>query len=102
MRKAIIFINSMKAAEFIEHNRKHYELKYLDGYRGNPLSMTLPIKHGGYEFNQFPPYFEGVLPEGSMLEALLKTKKIDRDDLFSQLLAVGADLVGHATVMEEK
>jgi serine/threonine-protein kinase HipA len=34
------------------------------------------------------------------LEALLRIRKIDRDDLFGQLVAVGADLVGAATVRE--
>jgi hypothetical protein len=33
-----------------------------------------------------------------MLEALLKRGKIDEDDLFEQLVRVGGDLVGNATV----
>lgn len=33
-----------------------------------------------------------------MLDALLRNAKIDRDDPFSQLLAVGQDLVGAVTV----
>lgn len=102
MRKALIFINGIKAAELIEHNRNSYEIRYLEGYKGNPISLTLPTQTESFMFNQFPHYFDGVLPEGSMLEALLKTKKIDRDDMFSQLMAVGGDLVGHATVREEK
>jgi len=34
------------------------------------------------------------------LEGLLKIKKIDKDDLFSQLMAVGDELVGVITVKE--
>jgi serine/threonine-protein kinase HipA len=41
-----------------------------------------------------------VLPEGVMLEALLKQRKIDRNDLFGQLVAVGEDLVGAVSVKE--
>ena len=40
------------------------------------------------------------LPEGYNLEALLRTCKIDRDDLFSQLMAVGMDMVGAVTAQE--
>ncbi|MBB5347525.1 HipA-like protein [Desulfoprunum benzoelyticum] len=34
------------------------------------------------------------------LEGLLKQRKIDRDDKFSQLVAVGTDTVGAVTVAE--
>ncbi|MBR9980830.1 MAG: HipA N-terminal domain-containing protein, partial [Desulfatitalea sp.] len=53
-----------------------------------------------YEFETFPPFLEGLLPEGYNLEALLRALKIDRQDLFSQLLAVGTDMVGAVTVRE--
>ena len=38
----------------------------------------------------FPPPFEGLLPEGAQLEALLRNHKIDRDDAFGKLVVVGA------------
>jgi len=40
------------------------------------------------------------LPEGIQLEGLLKIRKIDRADYFSQLMAVGNDMVGAVTVEE--
>ena len=49
---------------------------------------------------EFPPFLDGLLPEGSQLEGLLKLKKIDRNDLFSQLMAVGEDVVGVVTLQE--
>ncbi len=45
---------------------------------------------------------EGLLPEGEMLGGLLRQLKIDAKDLFSQLMAVGRDLVGAVTVEEIK
>lgn len=98
MRRAIIFIQDIKAAELIEHSRESYEVKYEASYKGSPISLALPVKKKIFSFNRFPPFFEGLLPEGSMLEALLKIKKIDRYDYFSQLIAVGEDLVGYVTV----
>jgi serine/threonine-protein kinase HipA len=35
-----------------------------------------------------------------MLDALLRQQKIDRNDLFGQLVTVGRDLVGAVTVEE--
>ena len=49
-------------------------------------------------FDTFPPFFDGLLPEGFQLEALLRRRKLDRDDKFGQLIAVGADTVGAVTV----
>jgi len=40
------------------------------------------------------------LPEGFQLEALLRRKKLDRNDHFGQLLLVGGDTVGAVTVRE--
>ncbi len=58
----------------------------------------MPTSQRIYEYDRFPSFFEGVLPEGMMLEALLRQTKIDRHDLMGQLIAVGGDLVGNVTV----
>ena len=81
---------------------KRFTFNYFPEYHGSPVSLTLPVIKQKFEFDSMPPFFEGVLPEGMQLEALLKQNKIDRDDLFSQLLSVGQDLVGAVTVEEFK
>ena len=53
-----------------------------------------------YASNKFPPFFEGLLTEGIYLEGLLKLNKIERNDLFSQLIAVVEDVVGAVIVKE--
>jgi serine/threonine-protein kinase HipA len=78
-----------------------YEITYFPGYTGEPLSLTLPVSSEPYYFNQFPPFLDGLLPEGLALEALLRKAKLDRDDYFGQLLCVGQDLVGAITVREQ-
>jgi serine/threonine-protein kinase HipA len=101
MRKAKILVNGIPAGELEERGRGgEYVFRYFAEYRGNPVSLTMPIAQRETRFTGFPPFFDGVLPEGMMLDGLLRTEKIDRDDLFSQLLAVGHDLVGAVTVEE--
>ncbi len=75
-----------------------YRFSYLPGYAGPPVSLTMPVREEPYLFPEFPPFFEGLLPEGTQLESLLRRRKIDRGDCFSQLLAVGSDMVGAVTV----
>lgn len=101
MRKANVFVNGVEAGILIEIVfGKNYRFEYLEGYSGMPVSLTMPLKVEGYKFLSFPPFFEGLLPEGYQLEGLLKFGKVDRNDLFAQLMAVGDDLVGNVTVKE--
>jgi serine/threonine-protein kinase HipA len=62
----------------------------------------MPVEEKEFVFDRFPPYFDGLLPEGILLESLLKLRKIDKYDYFGQLVAVGNDLVGAVTVQEIK
>lgn len=74
-----------------------YWFGYFSEYQGPPVSLTMPVRQAGYFFEAFPPFFEGLLPEGIMLEGMLRRLKIDRRDYFSQLIATGQDLVGAVT-----
>ena len=103
MRKARVFFDSELAGYLTEIDSKHYLFEYLETYNGISVSLTMPLSKKKFEYESFPPFFDGLLPEGVQLDGLLRQNKIDRNDNFSQLLAVGADLVGAVTVkaMEE-
>lgn len=99
MRTARVFINAKFVGKLEELERgKKYRFVYLQNYKGPPVSLTMPSNQQIYEYDRFPPFFEGLLPEGIMLEALLRQSKIDRNDLLGQLIEVGQDLVGYVTV----
>jgi serine/threonine-protein kinase HipA len=98
MRKAIIFVHDKRAGILIENSTNDYQFTYDDNYEGEPVSLTMPLINKNYSFTKFPSFFEGLLPEGIMLEGLLKIGKIDKNDYFSQLVATGNDLVGAVTV----
>jgi serine/threonine-protein kinase HipA len=101
MRKAKIFVRGIEAGTLTELMQgKEYVFEYLNEYEGIEISRTIPTNVRVYRFDKFPPFFEGLLPEGIQLEGLLKIKKIDRNDHFSQLIAVGDDMVGVVTVKE--
>jgi len=101
MRKADIFVKGDHAGTLTEIVKgKEYTFEYIEGYRGYDVSLAMPGTNRIYKFESFPPFFDGLLPEGIQLEGLLKTRKIDRYDYFSQLVAVGNDMVGAVTVKE--
>lgn len=99
MRTAKIFFKGVPAGIFTE-SEIGYFFKYDDAYNGDPISLTMPTTTRTHEFKTFPPFFDGLLPEGVQLEGLLRLKKLDRTDYFGQLLSVGQDLVGAVTVEE--
>jgi serine/threonine-protein kinase HipA len=99
MKTAKIFVCGCCAGILQEVERgKNYRFIYTENYHGPSVSLEMPISQKSYYFDRFPPFFEGLLPEGIMLESLLRQTKIDRDDFLAQLIAVGADLAGNVTV----
>lgn len=99
MRKAEVCVHGIPAGvlEEIEEGQS-YHFWYLKGYDGPAVSLTMPVSQVEFFFTDFPPFFDGLLPEGILLEGLLKQRKIDKYDYFSQIIAVGSDLVGAVTV----
>ncbi len=102
MRTANVFFQSMLAGCLQEaEDGREYIFEYTPEYAGLPISLTMPVQTEVYVFKEFPPFFDGLLPEGAQLEALLRLHKLDRDDKFGQLLLIGADTVGAVTIAEE-
>jgi serine/threonine-protein kinase HipA len=98
MRRARVYNYGTPAGVLIEADNGSFVFEYDEAYHGEPVSWSMPIKQRRYEFNEFPAFFDGLLPEGIMLAALLKQAKIDEKDYFLQLITVGKDLVGSVTI----
>ncbi len=99
MRKAKIYNHGILAGELVELElKKRYRFNYSDNYDGDPISLSMQVKEKEFVYETFPPFFEGLLPEGVMLSSLLRIAKLDADDLFAQLVYVGEDLIGSVTV----
>ncbi|NDP28729.1 MAG: toxin HipA [Flavobacterium sp.] len=98
MRRAIVSVHGKRAGILREITSDEYYFEYDENYQDEAVSLTIPKTQIKYGYKTFPPFFEGLLPEGIMLEGLLRIAKIDKKDYFSQLLATGNDLVGAVTV----
>lgn len=101
MRKAKVLVRNIEAGVLSEKEfGKEYVFEYLEEYQGFPVSLTMPVIGKKYLFDRFPPFFDGLLPEGYQLDGLLMQGNVDKNDLFSQLILVGNDMVGAVTVKE--
>lgn len=101
MRTAKVFFQNMLAGYLQEsEDNRNYRFEYTPEYVGPPISLPMSVRTEAYVFEEFPPFFDGLLPEGAQLEALLRLHKLDRDDKLGQLLLIGADTVGAVTITE--
>jgi serine/threonine-protein kinase HipA len=98
MRSARVFVSKVYAGDLIEEAAGRFAFEYLPEFVGPPVSLTMPVVQKRFEYDRFPPFFDGLLPEGNRLEALLKVAKLDASDYLGQLITVGQDLVGTVTV----
>lgn len=75
-----------------------YDAAFFEAHRHLPggVATSLPYAKRAIESNgvNLPTYFAGLLPEGLRLKALVSRVKTSEDDLFSLLVAAGADTVG--------
>ncbi len=99
-RRAMIRQHGVPAGSLTEADEGGWLFGYDPGYQGPPVSLAMPVRDEPYVFAAFPPFLEGLLPEGPQLEAILRKHKIDRSDCFGQLIVVGSDVVGSLTVQE--
>lgn len=100
--RARVLVNGIPAGILEKITEHQYRFIYDVNYQESPVSLTMPVKTSIYYFDQFPPFFEGLLPEGAMLDSLLRMYKLDKNDYFGQLLKVGRDVVGAVTIEELK
>lgn len=98
VRTAAVYVHGRRAGLLEEFPGVRFRFRYREDYDGAPVSLTMPVEQREFDYDRFPPFFDGLLPEGWQLEALLRSAKLDRRDYMGQLLAVGSDTVGAVTV----
>ena len=100
-RKGIVYYNNIECGEIIE-NDDGYIFKYFDSWKNNPssrpISLTLPLSNQEYFSNVLFPFFDGLIPEGWLLEIAVNKWKINRKDRMGLLLTVCEDTIGAVSV----
>ena len=99
--RAIVFYRDKEAGELLK-KADGYEFTYKPGYLSDPnsmpISLAMPLSQNKYESPVFFPFFDGLLPEGWLLELICSSAKIDKNDKFHLLLYTGKDPVGAVSI----
>lgn len=100
-RKGKVYVNGVYAG-IISEVDEGYIFSYDESYCLNPdavpVSLTMPLQTHRYESRTFLPYFDGLIPEGWLLEIAARTWKINTRDRMGLLLAVCRDCIGSVSV----
>jgi serine/threonine-protein kinase HipA len=78
-----------------------YDKDYLkEKERGaEPVSLTMPLRDEPYYANTMIPFFDGLIPEGWLLEITVKNWKIDPNDRMGLLLTACKDCIGAVSII---
>lgn len=102
MRKASIYYKDLLAGILTETNEGEYifqyEEKYIKEYPKQFLTFTMPVSSKPYNDNRLFPIFEGLIPEGWLLDIASKNWKINQNDRMGLLLACCQNCIGAISV----
>jgi len=76
-----------------------YNKDYLKEVGAYPVSWTLPLREEPYHSNTMIPFFDGLIPEGWLLEITVKNWKIDPNDRMGLLLTACKDCIGAVSIL---
>ena len=101
MKQAGIYMHNAFAGILTEDENGYtfkYDPTYLSYEKADPISLTLPLSDKPYTSNVLHPFFDGLIPEGWLLEIVQKNWKINNRDRMSLLLACCKDCIGAVSV----
>lgn len=79
-----------------------YDSEYLKLKTAEPISLTLPLGEEVYKSDYLFPFFDGLIPEGWLLNIAQKNWKLDARDRMSILLVTCTDCIGAVSIEEIK
>ena len=78
-----------------------YDTDYLQNPAARPVSLTLPLRAEAYKSDVLFPFFDGLIPEGWLLNIAQEHWKIDLRDRMALLLACCQDCIGAVSIVED-
>lgn len=100
-RQAKIYFQDQLGGYLVEGDGGYsfsYSKEYLESPDPKPISLTLPISKNTYHSNVLFPFFDGLIPEGWLLDIGEKHWKLNPRDRFELLINLCRDTIGAVSV----
>lgn len=102
MKTAKIFYKDSLAGVLTETESGYkfcYDKEYLETKGAEAVSLTLPLTSKPYQSKILFPFFDGLIPEGWLLDVALRNTDISSLDRMSLLLLCCKDCIGAVSVV---
>ncbi len=102
-RQAAVYVREKYAGLLQETDEGYiftYDREYLGGEKPAAVSLTMPLQKERYFSKTLFPFFDGLIPEGWLLDIVSRNWKIDTKDRFGILMVSCKDAIGNVTVRE--
>ena len=102
MKQAKVFFQENFAGVLTEDENGYtfaYNVGYLQKNDAKAVSLTLPLSEEPYNSHVLFPFFDGLIPEGWLLDIAMQSWKIDLRDRMSLLLACCKDCIGAVSIV---
>lgn len=102
MRQAKIIIDEQTAGILTETEEAYffsYDEIYLESKNRKAVSLTLPLQKEPFKADFLFPFFDGLIPEGWLLNIVQKNWKLNPRDRMGLLLATCKDCIGNVSVI---
>jgi len=91
-----------KYAGIVWQEDNKYGFEYNKDYRklkdAVPVSLTLPLRDDPFLSNSLHPFFDGLIPEGWLLDITVKNWKVNPNDRMELLLLACKDCLGAVSI----
>lgn len=103
-RRAKIYYSDHFAGTLAEDETGYtftYDETYLQNSDAQPISLTLPIGREPFRSKTMLPFFDGLIPEGWLLDIAQKNWKLNIRDRMGLLLSCCKDCIGAVSVIND-
>ena len=102
MRQAKILYNNLFCGLLTETDDGTFTFQYDEDYVNHHpnqfITFTMPVRNKEYKDKRLFAFFEGLIPEGWLLDIASKNWKINRNDRMGLLLACCQNCIGAVSV----
>ncbi|CAG5086053.1 HipA N-terminal domain-containing protein [Parvicella tangerina] len=102
MRQGEVFYKDQLAGTITETDEGTFVFQYKEEYvKKHPkefITFTMPVTNKPYTEKRLFPFFEGLIPEGWLLDIASKNWKINPNDRMGLLLACCQNCIGAVSV----
>ena len=105
VRKAYVYVRDTYAGVLSETDSGYtfsYDRAYMLRADATAVSLTLPLREEAYRSSTLFSFFDGLIPEGWLLNVISRNWKLLPTDRFGLLLKACKDPIGNVSIMEAR